>query len=651
MLLGVDYYPEHWELSMIDEDLKTIVELGANTIRIGEFAWCRMEKTEGNFDFSIFDLVIEKAKAHGLKVMFGTPTATHPAWLAQKHPDVLSVSENGVPRSFGGRRTYCFNSETYYKYSKNIIEALVSHYKDEESIVAWQIDNEFGHEGSDLCFCNSCREKFRTYLKDKYETVERLNQTYGTIFWSQEYNDFSEVPLPLPTITTHNPSLRMDWELFRSKSVEDYGRFQVELIKAIVPHVTVIHDFSGGGTVKHLDMSKIAKPLDVVAYNNYPVWGGQKEPVPPHDIAFNLSYMRGLKQQNFWITEAIMGAQGHDITGYLPRPNQAKMWSYQGMAYGCSSLLYFRYRSATKGAEQFCYGILDADNIKRRKFYEVQSFFKDISQYQNVVEAPVKNEVCIITDYQSMASFRIQQQSIYLDYDAELKKLYKPFHERNIGVDVIPEDADFTGYKLVLIPLMTVWNEAFQAKVKAYVKEGGVVLFTYRTAVKDVHNNLTFGKVLPTNYDDLIGGYVFETESLQEYDCIPLKGVEAREGVEAKAGIFREFIQPTTAKTLYQYNDKFYDTYAAITENQYGEGRAIYVGTSLVAEDLSCFMSDVLESVGIEGIETPSGLEIVTRVDEAGKTYYFLLNHTDESIVYNDIELAPYEVKITESLA
>ena len=335
MWLGVDYYPEQWPVEMMDADMDTICELGCNVIRIAEFSWHLMEKTEGQYDFSFFDMVIEKAKQHGLKVIMGTPTATIPAWLAKKHPEILSEFEDGTKRSFGGRHVYCFNSPHMYEYSEKIIRALVGHYKDEDAIVAWQIDNEIGHEDSDVCYCAQCRTAFQRFLDNKFEgNIDKLNDIYGTTFWSQEYNAFDEIPTPTATITTHNPALRLDWERFRNKSIVDFITFQSRLIKEIAPNAVVMHDFPGGGLDKHVSYAEVAKHLDVVAYNNYPVWGGQKEPIPPHEIAFGLDYIRGFKRENFWITEAIMGAQGHDVTGFLPRPNQAKMWSYQGMAHG-----------------------------------------------------------------------------------------------------------------------------------------------------------------------------------------------------------------------------------------------------------------------------------------------------------------------------
>ncbi|WP_084106767.1 beta-galactosidase [Caloramator proteoclasticus] len=209
---GVDYYPEHWPVEMMDKDIDRMVDMGVEVVRIGEFAWHIMEKEEGKYDFSFFDMVIEKLKKRGIKVIFGTPTATPPAWLINKYPEILQRDENLMPRSFGGRRMYCYNNETYREYTKKIVTELANHYKNEDSIIAWQIDNEFGHEGSDLCFCDTCKRGFRNYLKEKYGTVDNLNNTWGTVFWSQTYNSFDEIPLPLKTITYHNPSMQLDYK-------------------------------------------------------------------------------------------------------------------------------------------------------------------------------------------------------------------------------------------------------------------------------------------------------------------------------------------------------------------------------------------------------------------------------------------------------
>jgi beta-galactosidase len=646
MLLGVDYYPEQWSLNMLDQDLDTIVELGCNVIRIGEFSWHMMEQEEGNYDFSFFDMVIKKAKAKGLKVIMGTPTATIPAWLAKKYPNIISEFESGKKRTFGGRHIYCFNSVYLYEYSEKIIRKLVEHYKNEDAIVAWQVDNEIGHEGSDVCYCKNCRKSFRHYLSVKFHgDIDQLNSTYGTTFWSQEYNSFDEIQAPTETITTHNPALRQDWERFRSKSIVDYMTFQAQIIKEIAPNAVVMHDFPGGGLTKHVDYSKVAAAMDQVAFNNYPVWGGQKEPIPPHEIAFGLDYIRGLKGENFWITEAIMGAQGHDVTGFLPRPNQAKMWSYQGMAHGCDSLMYFRYRGATKGAEQFCYGILDADNVKRRKFYEVQSFFADISKYDKEMSAPVKNDVAIVYDYDSLASFRIQRQSILLDTQAEMQKIYKAFYDVNVGVDIIPENRDISSYKVVILPQLIITKPDMEKKINEFVENGGTVIFTYRCAVKDEDNNVPFGKTMPVNYNDLTGISVVETESLQEYDAFPITGKGDFEGKTGTGGIFRDMIEVKDAEVLYGYDDDFYREFAAVTRKKTGKGTVYYIGCGVDENTNSLLMKTVMKDNGIEMLNTPEGVEVVSRgTAEANVKMY--INHNPYRAETDGVELAPFEVKM-----
>ncbi|MGL6106632.1 beta-galactosidase [Romboutsia sp.] len=649
MYLGVDYYPEHWDPTMIDEDLDNILELNCNVIRIGEFAWHKMQSKEGEFDFSYFDRVIAKAKEKGLKVIFGTPTATMPAWLAKKYPEVLSEDEFNHKRVFGGRRQYCFNSKIYYKYSEEIIKKLANHYKNEEAIVSWQIDNEFGHEGSDMCYCKSCKNAFHEYLKEQYNNdIDKLNETWGTIFWSQTYNDFEEIPLPTTTITTHNPSLRMEHERFRSISIERYARFQVDLLKEILGDgPIIIHDFSGGYFDKSYDFSKVGRHMDVVAYNNYPVWGGQKEPIKPWEIACGLDYMRGIKGQNFWITEAIMGAQGHDVIGYLPRPKQAKMWSYQGVARGCSSLMYFRYRGATKGAEQYCYGILDQDNIKRRKFYEVQSFFKEIYENKELAQTDVDAEVAVVYDYESMASFRIQRQSFLMDYKQEVYRLYRPFYENNVNMDVIPSYSDFNKYKVLLVPTMIVHKKEVQDKIKKFTANGGTVVFTYRTAVKDNYNNLTLGEFNPTYYTDLVGGYVEEVESFQENQYANLIGIGEFKGINGTATVFRDMLKTTTAITLFKYEDEFFEDLVAVTLNKYKKGSVYYIGSGLDDTIMDSITNKIIKDSSIDIIESPKGVEVVKR-SLNNEDYYFVMNHTCQEQEFKNMKLKSYEVSIVK---
>lgn len=310
--------------------------------------------------------------------------------------------------------------------------------------------------------------------------------------------------------------------------------------------------------------------------------------------------------------------------------------------------MYFRYRGATKGAEQFCYGVIDADNVKRRKFYEVQSFFRDMKKYEEAMEAPVKNEVAIVYDYDSLASFRIQRQSILLDPAAEMQKFYKAFYDQNVGVDVIPEDREFSSYKVVILPQMIITKPEMEEKVEAFVKNGGTVIVTYRHAVKDADNNVPFGETLPVHYNALAGLTVEETESLQDYDAFPVVGSGVFEGVEGTGGIFRDMIQVQDAEVLFHYADAFYLGFAAVTRKQTGRGTLYYVGCGLEEKITKLLMEQVMRDCHFQMVPSEEGLEIVTRGNEKQKVTMYI-NHNAKEVTYGDMTLAPFACKILEA--
>ncbi|WP_226581274.1 beta-galactosidase [Halobacillus litoralis] len=644
--LGVDYYPEHWPEEMIDEDINGIIELGANIVRIGEFAWHLMESEEGSFDFSYFDKVIAKLKERGLDVMFGTPTATFPAWLAHKEPGILSEDEHNHPRVFGGRRQYCFNSDAYRKYAARITRKLVEHYKDEEAIVSWQIDNEFGHEGSDMCYCDQCHHKFQGYLAEKYTDIQTLNEEWGTIFWGQTYNDFSEIPIPKPTITTHNPSLKLEWSRFRSDSLNGFAHEMTNIVKEIKGgHQTVTTNVSGGVFDKWFDHAENLRPMDFVSYDNYPVWGGLEKPIPPEAIAMTHDFNRGLLNKNYWIVEELMGAQGHDVIGYLPRPEQAKMWSYQAFAHGCSNMLYFRWRGMTKGAEQFCYGVVDHDNVYGRKYKEVQSLFGEMKNHTELLNSEITSDIAVLYDYDNIWSWRSQIQSKDFDFNEELLRLYRPFYQLNTNIDVIPADRDLDTYKVVVVPVMQVMDEAFADRLRSFANQGGTVIFSFRTGLKGKDNNLRLGEVLPGLVRDMVGARVEEIESLTSDHNLSLQGEGGFSDIPAQVSVWRDLLVAEEAEVLYRYQDYFYKDYAAVTQNTFGEGEVYYVGGGLSESALDKIAQDVVQRHDIDFIESVQDVEAYRR--RVGDTsYLFLMNHSDQEKAFQSVDLKPYESKI-----
>jgi beta-galactosidase len=629
---GVDYYPEHWPVELLEEDLQRITELGATMIRIGEFAWHLMEPREGEFDFTYFDHVLDRAQAHGLVVMFGTPTATFPAWLAAKHPSILSMDNAERVRAFGGRRQYCYNSPIYRRYAARITAEVVKHYASHPALVAWQVDNELGHEGSDDCYCQTCVASFQEWLTVKYPDIDDLNRRWGTIFWGQTYNTFTEIPAPFPTITTHNPSLLLDWMRFRSDSLNGFCDEMVGIIKAHRrDDQPVTHNLPGGFFGKLWSHAENVRDLDVVSYDNYPVWGGLKEPMSPAEIAMTLDFVRGLQDRNFWIVEQLMGAQGHDVIGYLPRPDQAKMWAYQAFGHGCELMLWFRYRGMTRGAEQFCFGIIDHDNRAGRKYEEVKAAIADLRQHEEVWRTPIDSDVAVLYDMDNVWSWRAQTQSVDFDFTRELMRVYAPFHALNTAIDVRPVGVDLSRYKVVAAPVLQVVDEQVASQLADFVEQGGVLILSFRTGIKNRDNVIHFGLTLPGLLKDVAGIEVAEVESLQ--DPVAVAGALG----QGTASVWRDLIHAEDAEVLLAYQDPPYELHACVTRHRHGKGVVYYVGAGVDERLMQILSRQVATEAGLQTIDTPDGMEVCVRAD-----HMVLANHTNESVSFAGVQLGPY---------
>jgi len=442
--------------------------------------------------------------------------------------------------------------------------------------------------------------------------------------------------LPTETITTHNPSLLLDWARFRSQSINQYATLQIDIVNHYKqPHQKVIHNLFGGFFDRAYDQNVLAEQLDVVAYDNYPVWGGLEKPLSPSHIALTLDYIRGLKCENFWIVEELMGAQGHTVIGYLPRPNQAKLWSHQAMARGCEALLYFRWRGMTRGAEQFCQGILDADNLENDKYREVESFFKEVAAEESLYMTPIKAEVALLYDYDNRWSWAAQPQSHAFDYTGEFVRLHAGFHRLNVMTDVIDQKKDFSHYKIVVLPVMQIVDEPLLDRLQAFVAAGGTVVFGFRSGIKNRDNNIRLSENI---LNDFCGLKVVSYESLGIGQQIGIKGVG---GDEATARVWRDLIRPLTAETLYAYTDAFFDQYAAITVNTVGTGKVYYVGAG-IDENLAVMLARKwCEEKHIAQIASPEGVEVVHR---AGRK--IICNHNGHQVAYEGYTVEPYETVI-----
>ncbi len=639
MYFGVDYYPEHWPKERWETDAKMMKEANMNVVRLAEFAWSKLEPKKGEYDFSWLDEAIETLTRYDIKVVLGTPTATPPKWLMDLNPEIYPVDLYGLQKGFGTRRHYCSVNSTYRELSRVITRKMAEHYKDNENIIGWQTDNEFDAS----CFCDHCKKGFQDWVRNKYGTIQALNEEWGTVFWSQTYNDFDEVVIPRYSSSdgftqsgegsnlnrppfNHNPGLLLDYYRFKSDAVVVFQKIQIEEIRKLST-LPITHNFMGH--FSELDYFDLGKDLDFISWDCYPnnMWG--KSNYTQVSMAHDL--MRGIKNKNFWMMEQQSGPCGWQAMGDTPEPGQIRLWTYQALAHGAEAMIYFRWRPALFGTEQYWHGILDHDGQGRRRYHEVAKIGEELKSLEDLfVDTKNINEVAIIKSYDNFWSHRIQPHNSKFDYNELLNEYYTALNKNNITADVTSVDVDFTKYKLVLMPAFNLMTEDIKTKCEDYVKRGGNLLITFRSGTRNWNNSMS--TITNPGYFKELAGI-----ELEEYDSINFgRSVEVSgEAFKGLAKTWCDVIKSNGAQVLATYNSHYYRGKPAVTVNQYGKGQVYYVGCDLDDAALSDFIKSITEDMLITTLQSNSeGIEIV-RKEKEGKIFTLLMNHNNYSIKIN----------------
>ncbi|MCH5186180.1 MAG: beta-galactosidase [Oscillospiraceae bacterium] len=620
MIFGVDYYPEHWDGSEWKKQAALMREAGFNTVRMGEFAWKLFEKNEGEFDFSFMDEAIEVLSAEGIKVILGTPTAAPPKWLVNKY-DILMRDKYGRPRGWGSRREACANNPHYTEKSKIIVSKMAEHYKDNPNIIAWQIDNEFGCHNSTRCYCDHCRNAFSTWLEEKYKTVENLNEKWGTVFWSLQYDSFDDIILPgynscegdWGNAQSHNPGLDLEYRRFASESWVNYQNMQIDILKNYTD-LPVTHNLMGH--FSDIDYRKLSKNLDFVSWDNYPEtqWGGSEYEY----VSMAHEIMRGVKNKNFVVMEEQAGPAGWDVLGKTPRPGQLRLWTYQAIAHGCEGIVYFRFRTALFGMEQYWYGVLDHDGVPRRRYYEIKKTGEELRGIEKyIVNAENKYDALIVKSYDNVWGHDIKRHSAGYNYENHLYSFYKANARLNVNTAV--SDGDYGKYKVVYMPAYNIISDDEAEKIKDYVRGGGVLVLTFRSGTRDMFNNVRPLSV-PGVFADIAGIEV------DEFDA-PKREVAIKGEITGTASIWCDIIKPHTAEIISRYDGEYYKGRAAVTVNGLGKGKVYYVGCGLDDPAMEALVRNIFAAADIPVIKSPGGVEIVKRGKNA-----FVLNHNEYEV-------------------
>ncbi|GAC1356395.1 MAG: beta-galactosidase [Ktedonobacteraceae bacterium] len=646
ILFGVDYYPEHWERERWATDAKLMEEAGINTVRLAEFAWSRLEPRKGVFDFSWLDQAIELLAEHGIRVILGTPTAAPPAWLIEAHPEILPINEYGQRAGFGMRRHYCPTQPGFHEATRRIVTAMVTHYDQHPAVFAWQIDNELGNIANGArCHCSSCRTAFQHWLQQHYSTLENLNQRWGTVFWSQEYIAWEQVPLPLHNVgigrpgSPHNPGLYLDFARFSSESWVLYQHLQIEIVRKHCPQHLITHNMMG--TFPYIDYATLARDLDIVAWDNYPRLSAPFSPLKGNwnasKVAMTHDLMRSLKKKTYWVMEQQAGPSGWGIVSPTPLPGEIRLWTLQSIAHGAEGIVYFRWRTARVGTEQYWHGILPHEGYPGRRYFEVQRIGEEIQRLGALVTSSPVNEVAILRSYDALWAFEAQPTVEELSYDDQISRYYQALWRRNVGVDVVTEHQSWDAYKVLIAPCLFVLSHDIANRLRTWVEAGGVLVLTFRSGVKDEQNSIV-DMPLPGLLHALAGVRVTDYTALLPagigHPAGDAAGLElSMDGAihTVSTAIWLDELQAADAEILGTYRGGPFDGAAAVTMRQTGAGSVIYVGTSLDTHGQNVLLEKVLKEAHITpGVTTPDNIEIVRRIHE-NSTYWFVLNHNQEA--------------------
>jgi beta-galactosidase len=490
MKLGVCYYPEHWPEAYWVDDARRMVEMGLTRVRIGEFAWSRIEPSPGAFDWAWLDRAVETLHKAGLGIIMGTPTATPPKWLVDQMPDMIAIDGEGRPRGFGSRRHYCFSHGGYGGEAARIVTAMAERYGQHPGIVAWQTDNEFGCHDSAVSYSAAARDGFRLWLARKYGGVAALNAAWGNVFWSMEYRHFAEVELPNLTVTSPNPTHVLDFRRFSSDQVVQFNRRQADILRACSPGRDIVHNFMGFFT--QFDHHAVGRDLDVASWDSYPLgfleqfWFSDSEKRTysrqghPDIAAFHHDLYRGtVRDGRWWVMEQQPGPVNWGRYNPAPLPGMVRLWTLEAMAHGAELVSYFRWRQFHQAQEQMHAGLLRPDSVDDQGAHEARQAANDIAMIGPA--GPPPRSVALVFDYQSDWVTETLAQGHGFSALRIAFEFYTALRKKGLDVDIVAPDALLTGYRMVVVPCMPILPEGFVDRLAGF---DGPVLIGPRTGSK-----------------------------------------------------------------------------------------------------------------------------------------------------------------------
>ena len=582
-LTGAYYYPEHWDESQWERDLKQMHELGFEFTHFAEFAWAQLEPQEGVYDFSWLDRAVALAAKYDLKVVMCTSTATPPVWLSRKYPEILLKSEDGTVQDHGARQHASFASPVYRKLAYRMIEELARHYGKDSRIIGWQLDNE---PAVQFDYNQAAEEAFREFLKEKYHhNIQELNAAWGTAFWSEVYSRFEEITLPKTAQMFMNHHQILDYRRFAAKQTNDFLNEQCRLIKKYAKNQWVTTNYIPDYDKGHIGGSK---DLDFVSYTRYMVYGDNEgigrrgyRVGNPLRIAMANDFFRPVNG-TYGVMELQPGQVNWGSINPQPLPGAVRLWLWSVFAGGSDFICTYRYRQPLYGTEQYHYGIVGTDGVTvtpggreyEQFMKEIRSLRKDYRPKEDKPETYLKRKTAILWNPENYWSIDRQKQNATWNTFAHVDKYYRTLKSYAAPVDFISEEKDFSQYPVMIVPAYQLADKELVARWKKYVEEGGNLVLTCRTAQKDRFGRLPeapFGSMI----DELTGNHMEFYDLLLPQD----PGQVKMDGKVYTWNTWGEILQPSASNEVWAtYTNEFYEGKPAVTFRKLGKGSVTYIG-------------------------------------------------------------------------
>ena len=628
ILYGGDYNPNQWPKEIWEQDMVYFKDARINSATINVFSWAKIQPAEDTYYFDELDEIVEMLSKENYDIVLATSTGAMPAWLYKKYPEVARTDYFGRHHKFGQRHNHCPNSLVFQKYAKALVEKLAERYAHNPHVTCWHISNEYGGE----CYCENCEKAFRVWLKNKYGTIEAVNKAWNMEFWGHTVYDWDEIVLPNALgdgmengTDTAFAGLSVDYRRFMSDSMLENYKMERDVVRRYNPDTIITTNLMG--TYKFLDYFKWAKEMDIVSWDNYPSYN-----TPWSFTAMSHDLMRGLKDAPFMLLEQTPSQQNWQPYNSLKKPGQMRAQSIQTMAHGADTVQFFQLRRSVGGCEKFHGAVIGhVGHNNTRVFREVKQLGEELERLGTSTLGSVNQaDVGIIFDWDNYWALDYTSGPTEdLKYVDQIHHYYKFFYDNNIGVNMIPVDADFSKYKIVVAPVLYMVKEGMKEALTKFVENGGILITTFMSGLVNESDNVHLGGY-PGPLRELAGVWVEEIDALAPEQT---NTITFTDGTRMSCNLLCDLMHLEGAQLLASYDENFYAGMPAITKNTFGKGCTYYIGTNMGQEGIDKVLKMATQQAGVHSVvNEPTALEVVCR-KTADSTHYYIFNFKETEIV------------------